>query len=130
MSPICNNAGAALRPQVVTDAVIGHLQREAEIGGYEAADEAKDALAHTYDALGRLLGCSPTEIALVENARVRSTGLLLLFLRNRAIGSSRRTPSTPPTPWPCCRWPDERRGDRSGRRRRLRPAHVPDSKRA
>ena len=63
-----NNAGAALRPQVVTDAVIGHLQREAEIGGYEAADEAKDALAHTYDALGRLLGCSPTEIALVENA--------------------------------------------------------------
>ena len=34
-----NNAGAALMPQPVLDAMIGHLELEAHIGGYEAADQ-------------------------------------------------------------------------------------------
>jgi selenocysteine lyase/cysteine desulfurase len=63
-----NNAGAALPPRPVLDAVIGHLHEEAEIGGYEAADAAEAARGHTYEALGRLLNCSVDEIALVENA--------------------------------------------------------------
>jgi cysteine desulfurase/selenocysteine lyase len=63
-----NNAGAALPPRCVTDAVIAHLEREAEIGGYEAAAAAADATEHTYDAVARLLGCARAEIALVENA--------------------------------------------------------------
>ena len=63
-----NNAGAALPPSEVLDAVIGHLRREAEIGGYEAAAEVADRIERTYAALAELLNCSPDEIAVVENA--------------------------------------------------------------
>jgi len=63
-----NNAGAALPPRQVVAAVVEHLQREAEIGGYEAAAERKDRSEHTYDALAQLLGAGRDEIAVVENA--------------------------------------------------------------
>ncbi len=63
-----NNAGSALPPQSVLDATIAHLQLEAQIGGYEAADQAREAIRHTYDAVARLIGCSREEIALVESA--------------------------------------------------------------
>jgi selenocysteine lyase/cysteine desulfurase len=63
-----NNAGAALPPRQVLDAVIGHLRREAEIGGYEAEVEQADRVEHTYDAIAQLLGCAREEIAIVENA--------------------------------------------------------------
>ena len=45
-----------------------HLQRESEIGGYEAAAEASDSIQHTYNTVARMLGGSPEEVALVENA--------------------------------------------------------------
>ena len=63
-----NNAGSSLPPRQVHDAVVDHLQREAEIGGYEAARERKDRWEHTYDALARLLNASRDEIAVIENA--------------------------------------------------------------
>jgi selenocysteine lyase/cysteine desulfurase len=63
-----NNAGAALQPQPVLDAVLGHLRLEAEIGGYEAADRAEAALEGVYTSLARLINGAPDEIALVENA--------------------------------------------------------------
>lgn len=55
-------------PRPVLDAVTDHLALEARIGGYEAADQAQDALEHVYDAAGRLLGCGRDEIAFIENA--------------------------------------------------------------
>jgi selenocysteine lyase/cysteine desulfurase len=63
-----NNAGAALPPRQVHEAVVDHLQREAEIGGYEAAAEREDRWEHTYDALAQLIGAARDEIAVVENA--------------------------------------------------------------
>ncbi len=63
-----NNAGSSLPPRQVVDAVVDHLQREAEIGGYEAAAERKDRWEHTYDALATLIGADRDEIAVVENA--------------------------------------------------------------
>ena len=58
-----NNAGASLPPKPVLDAVTGHLNLEAEIGGYEAADAAAAARDRTYQAIARLLGCTTDEIA-------------------------------------------------------------------
>lgn len=65
-----NNAGAALMPQPVLDALVRHLEREAAIGGYEAADEAEARLNETYELLGRLIGTAAKNIAIVENATV------------------------------------------------------------
>lgn len=65
-----NNAGAALPPLPVVAAQIAHIQREAEIGGYEAADEARDRVANIYASIARMIGAGAGEIALVENATV------------------------------------------------------------
>jgi selenocysteine lyase/cysteine desulfurase len=63
-----NNAGAALMAQPTLDAMTGMLRREAEIGGYEAAAESRDAIAATHDALAELVGGQAEEIALFDNA--------------------------------------------------------------
>ncbi len=63
-----NNAGAALMPTPVLNATIAHLQLEAQIGGYEAADAARPAIEHVYDAIATLINCSRDEVAIIENA--------------------------------------------------------------
>ena len=63
-----NNAGAALMPQPVLEAVVNHLQLEAAIGGYEAKEKNLEAVERVYDAAARLINCSPVEIAFIENA--------------------------------------------------------------
>lgn len=63
-----NSAGASLMPRPVIDTVTGHFQREAEIGGYEAADEAVGAIEEAYRDVATLLGTSPERIAMTEHA--------------------------------------------------------------
>lgn len=63
-----NNAGAGLMPQPVLDAVIRHLQLEAQMGAYEAAGQAEAAVERVYGAAAALIGCHRDEIAVVENA--------------------------------------------------------------
>ena len=63
-----NNAGAALPPQSVLDTVVAHLLREADIGGYEAAEAAADRVEAVYGSVANLLGAQADEIALVESA--------------------------------------------------------------
>jgi len=65
-----NNAGAALMPAPVLDVMVDHLRREAEIGGYEAADESEARLDRVYESVARLLGAASDEIALTLNATV------------------------------------------------------------
>lgn len=63
-----NNAGAALQPEPVLAAVRRHLDLEARLGGYEAADAARDHFRAVYDDLAALLGCHAGNIAVTENA--------------------------------------------------------------
>jgi selenocysteine lyase/cysteine desulfurase len=65
-----NNAGAALMPLPVYEAVQDHLDLELAIGGYEAHARAMAAFERTYDAIAELINCDSREIALVENATV------------------------------------------------------------
>jgi selenocysteine lyase/cysteine desulfurase len=65
-----NNAGAALTPTPVRQAIAEHLALESELGGYEAAEARVDALGGAYAALGRLLGAAPRNLAMQQNSTV------------------------------------------------------------
>jgi selenocysteine lyase/cysteine desulfurase len=63
-----DSAGSSLPPRVVTETVIAHLRREAEIGGYRAANERLAGLAGVKDAIATLLNTTPDTIALNDSA--------------------------------------------------------------
>lgn len=63
-----NNAGAALMPAPVADALHEYLREEEMTGGYETAERRAAALENFYLAAARLLNCQPGEIAYAENA--------------------------------------------------------------
>ncbi|CAM6003185.1 unnamed protein product [Sphagnum balticum] len=63
-----NNAGASLMPSQVVDTIISHIELEARIGGYEAADRRHDETEKVYGLFAKLLNCQPEEMAIVENA--------------------------------------------------------------
>lgn len=65
-----NNAGAALVPRCVRDAILAHLRLEEELGGYEAADAQVEPVRATYAAVAQLVGTRAGNIALVQNSTV------------------------------------------------------------
>ncbi|HEX3592847.1 MAG TPA: aminotransferase class V-fold PLP-dependent enzyme [Pseudonocardiaceae bacterium] len=63
-----DSAGSSLPPNTVLETVVGHLRREAEVGGYRAVDERQDDLASGYQVFADLLGCEPDEVAFSDSA--------------------------------------------------------------
>ncbi|MCC2280470.1 aminotransferase class V-fold PLP-dependent enzyme [Streptomyces sp. ET3-23] len=63
-----DSAGCSLMPRQVLDEVVGHLRREAEIGGYRAADERRADLDAGYGVVAELLGCRPDQVAFTDSA--------------------------------------------------------------
>jgi selenocysteine lyase/cysteine desulfurase len=63
-----NNAGASLPPRPVSQAVADHLQLEAEIGGYEAADRRAAGIEDFYASVSRLLNTRSRNIAFAGSA--------------------------------------------------------------
>jgi selenocysteine lyase/cysteine desulfurase len=74
-----NNAGAALSPRPVQAAVLEHLEAEAMLGGYEAADAARDRAAAAYSAVARLLNTEPSRIAMAQSSTVAFAEALSAF---------------------------------------------------
>ncbi|GJM27951.1 MAG: aminotransferase class V [Cyclobacteriaceae bacterium] len=63
-----NNAGAALMPEVVGNAVLKYIRHEMKYGGYETAEKFRSKIDLAYDHIAHYLSCSPSEIAICENA--------------------------------------------------------------
>lgn len=63
-----DSAGSSLPPVPVLDEVIGHLHREAEVGGYRAYAERLADLEAGYGLLASLLGCAADEVAFTDSA--------------------------------------------------------------
>lgn len=74
-----NNAGAALMPEPVIEAVKKHLQLEVQLGGYEAADAAQDDIAAAYEDVAALIGAQAHNVAVMENATVAFAQALSAF---------------------------------------------------
>lgn len=74
-----NNAGAALPPRPVIDAIRDHLELESTIGGYESADQVAGRVKQVYADLGRLIGAPAETLAIVENATVAVSQALSAF---------------------------------------------------
>ena len=68
-----NNAGAALMPRPVLDAMRNHLELEARIGGYEAADEREEAIERVYADIAGLVKGAPRNMAIVGSATAAFT---------------------------------------------------------
>lgn len=63
-----NNAGAALSPLPVIEAIKNHIDLESVKGGYEAAQNALKQTEQFYDAAAQLIHCNRNEIAFIDNA--------------------------------------------------------------
>jgi selenocysteine lyase/cysteine desulfurase len=63
-----DNAGSALSPSRVTRTVIDYIEREQQIGGYAAMEEAQDELLAVTASAGALVGVPADQVALQTSA--------------------------------------------------------------
>ncbi|RMG32879.1 MAG: aminotransferase class V-fold PLP-dependent enzyme [Methanobacteriota archaeon] len=63
-----NNAGASLPPQAVLETVLGYLEEESRVGGYELAAARAEEIAKVYGSIASLIGGKAEEISRAENA--------------------------------------------------------------
>jgi selenocysteine lyase/cysteine desulfurase len=63
-----NNAGAALMPNIVTQAQLDHIKLESQNGGYEAASLMVEEVQNFYIQCAKLFNCKPTNIAFTASA--------------------------------------------------------------
>jgi len=65
-----NNAGASLRPAIVTQTIKDFLDLEDRVGGHAAAELKADQLSQTYASIAAMIGAMPEEIALMESQTI------------------------------------------------------------
>lgn len=63
-----NNAGAALMPRPVAQAIHAHTDLEEQMGGYEAADARAVEIASVYTQLARVVGADSPNMAITGSA--------------------------------------------------------------
>ena len=63
-----NNAGAALMPRPVFEAIGNHIHLESEIGGYEAHAATADGIQGFYHAVAKLINAQSHQIAYMTSA--------------------------------------------------------------
>jgi selenocysteine lyase/cysteine desulfurase len=63
-----NNAGAALMPRVVAEAIRTYIDDEERQGGYETAEKRREELDQFYEYAAQLLSCQPRNTAFTTNA--------------------------------------------------------------
>ncbi|MFV2000257.1 MAG: aminotransferase class V-fold PLP-dependent enzyme [Acidimicrobiia bacterium] len=78
-----DNAGAALMPVPVVEAITGYLAEEATLGGYETRLKRSNEIETVYNSLANLIGAYRSEVALADNA-TRAWDLLFYSLKLRA----------------------------------------------
>lgn len=65
-----NNAGASLRPAIVTETIKDFLDLEDRVGGHAAAEIKAGQLSQTYGSIATMIGAKAEEIALMESQTV------------------------------------------------------------
>ena len=74
-----NNAGAAMVPRQVREAIDAHLDLEDELGAYESREARAEELAAAGEAVGRLLGAAGRNVALSQNSTTAFAAALAAF---------------------------------------------------
>jgi len=85
-----NNAGAALPTEATLRTVVDHLHREAEHGGYEAAEMAADRLAALRGSVARLLGADAGEVVVTGSDTQSFSRALWGFALGGGVGRGAR----------------------------------------